>query len=64
MDQATVTSVKSKSMMPNSLGTNGEAGSGLGLSLSIDTLEKIGGILSIESEKGKGSEFVIRIPTS
>jgi two-component system, NtrC family, sensor kinase len=37
-------------------------GTGLGLSLSYDTVKAHGGELKVESEEGKGSEFIIQIP--
>ncbi len=40
-------------------GTQGEKGSGLGLFLVIELLEKINATLTIESEPGKGSSFTI-----
>ena len=36
-------------------------GSGLGLSISRDFVEAHGGTLTVESELGKGSRFVIRL---
>ena len=37
-------------------------GTGLGLSLSYDIIKAHGGELKVESEVGKGSEFVIQLP--
>jgi signal transduction histidine kinase len=37
-------------------------GMGLGLSLSYGILLKIHGSIVVESELGKGAEFVVRIP--
>lgn len=45
-------------------GTNREPGSGLGLILCKDFVEKNGGTISIESELGKGTVFYIHIPHS
>lgn len=47
----------------SSRGTNNEEGTGLGLILCKDFIEKIGGTLSIESSEGKGSIFAFTIPT-
>jgi signal transduction histidine kinase/ligand-binding sensor domain-containing protein len=37
-------------------------GTGLGLSISFSIIEKHQGSISVESERGKGSEFTIRLP--
>jgi len=37
-------------------------GMGLGLSLSYGILSKVHGSIQIESEEGKGTVFVVRIP--
>lgn len=42
-------------------GTNGELGTGLGLILSKDFLDKIEGSINVTSELGKGSKFVIKL---
>jgi signal transduction histidine kinase len=38
------------------------SGTGLGLSLSYDIIKAHGGELKVESEEGKGSEFIIHLP--
>jgi PAS domain S-box-containing protein len=48
---------------PSTKGTNGEQGTGLGLILSKEFIEKIGGIITVESEVGKGSKFIVTLNT-
>jgi len=43
-------------------GTDGESGTGLGLSISKEFITKHGGEIWVESEKGKGSEFIFTLP--
>jgi len=48
----------------NRKGTEGEYSTGLGLIISKDFVEKHGGKLSIESEKGEGTVFHFTLPNS
>ena len=47
---------------PSSIGTAKEKGSGLGLILCKEFIEKNGGSIRVESEVGKGSQFYLRLP--
>ncbi len=64
MDKHTIQEILRGKFTNSTAGTDGEHGSGLGLALCIETLEKIGGTLSIESEKGEGSQFKIQLSKS
>lgn len=46
------------------LGTKKEDGTGLGLILSYEFLKKANGNIRVESEVGKGTEFIIELPSS
>jgi signal transduction histidine kinase len=45
-----------------SAGTAGAAGVGLGLAISQALVEQMGGMLTVESEIGKGSSFILSFP--
>ncbi|TMQ32488.1 MAG: response regulator [Planctomycetota bacterium] len=42
--------------------TKGERGNGLGLSVSFGIVQRYGGDITVESQIGKGSTFVVRLP--
>lgn len=45
-----------------SRGTEGEEGSGLGLALAAEVVQKHNGVISVESELNKGTSFIFTIP--
>ncbi|MBI2154378.1 MAG: response regulator [Candidatus Rokubacteria bacterium] len=44
--------------------TKGEAGTGLGLSVSYSIIKNHGGEIRVESQVGRGTSFTVRLPTS
>ena len=46
----------------STIGTNKETGSGLGLILCKELIDKHDGEIWVESEKGRGSNFHFKIP--
>ena len=46
----------------STLGTAKEAGTGLGLILCKDFVEKNGGTIGVESKEGQGSKFYFTVP--
>lgn len=43
--------------------TKGDHGSGLGLAMIYGIIQRLGGTLEIKTQHGKGSRFIIRLPT-
>jgi signal transduction histidine kinase len=50
-----------KGSMSTNLGTNNEKGSGLGLMLTKDFVELLGGHIYVESELGKGTDVILEL---
>jgi signal transduction histidine kinase len=59
MDEQTIKKLFSAELSVSSRGTQNEKGTGLGLALCHDYIEKAGGQLIVESAKGEGSRFII-----
>ncbi|GEM_PF-6920045 len=64
MSPDTAAELMSFSRRVTTKGTGGEAGTGLGLKLSHDLIQKLGGTLSLRSEMGIGTTFTICLPKS
>lgn len=54
----------SKEVISSEYGTESERGTGLGLVISKELIEKQKGKISVESEEGKGSSFTLSFPLS
>ncbi len=62
MDEETKTSLFNLKRKNSKPGTEEEVGTGLGLLLTKEYIEKNGGVLKYESEFGKGSKFSFTVP--
>lgn len=62
MNKETIENLFRIDVSNNSVGTSNESGTGLGLIICKEFMEKNGGEISVESEKGKGSTFILTIP--
>lgn len=63
MDERTISNIFETNTRIYTTGTNKEVGSGLGLLLSKEFIEKLNGNLVVKSEPGIGSEFKIILPS-
>jgi signal transduction histidine kinase len=63
MSPEVLASLKQFGQLDSTAGTDQEIGTGLGLQLVRDLVEKNGGTLSVESTPGKGSVFTFTLPT-
>ncbi len=62
IDDKTKSSLFQKDFHESSKGTSGEKGSGLGLVLCKEFIEKHGGEIRVESQQDEGSRFIFTIP--
>ena len=62
MEREALESLQKLGQVASSPGTDQEIGTGLGLQLATDLVEKIGGIMHVESSPGIGSEFTFTTP--
>ena len=54
--------LRNREFMSSSFGTNKEEGTGMGLILSRDLIDRIGGVFEFESELGVGTTFCFSVP--
>ncbi|MGL4805865.1 MAG: sensor histidine kinase, partial [Bacteroidales bacterium] len=54
--------LRNREFVSSAFGTNKEEGTGMGLTLSRDLIDRIGGSFDFESEPGKGATFYFSIP--
>ncbi len=64
MNEATIQKLFKLGTKHSTLGTSKEKGTGLGLILCKDFVEKNGGIIGVESQEGKGSRFYFTITSA
>ncbi len=64
MDEETVRKVLNKKTTYTTEGTSGEKGSGLGLDLCIDFVEKHNGEIWADSQPGEGTTFMFTLPSN
>ncbi|WP_296705091.1 HAMP domain-containing sensor histidine kinase, partial [Algoriphagus sp.] len=56
--------IQDKILQPFFTTKKGTEGTGLGLSITHDIVKAHGGELTVKTEEGKGSEFIIKLPIS
>ena len=64
MDKVTAENLFTMNTFRSTYGTNNEKGSGLGLVLCSDLIDRNGGRLRAESKPGEGSRFIFTLPES
>ncbi len=62
MDEETLSNLFNLDKTQSKLGTNKEVGTGLGLVICKEFVEKMNGEISAESKLGEGSKFTIKLP--
>lgn len=62
MSQGAIVKILGSKICYTTIGTDGEAGSGLGLKMGREFIERMGGQMLIESNPGSGSKFILRFP--
>ncbi len=64
VDWAHVEAIFDKKQNFNTLGTDSEKGTGLGLGISYELIQRNAGQIRVEANPGGGSDFIVRLPNS
>ena len=64
MDEETRVAILNRQFVHSEYGTDGESGTGLGLSLCLEMLNQNHGAMELESKEGQGTSFKLLLPTS
>ncbi|MCR5454462.1 MAG: hypothetical protein K6F33_05690 [Bacteroidales bacterium] len=63
MSQETIKKIVSSTELNSTKGTSGETGTGMGLIISKEFIQRHKGTLNVESTIGKGSTFIVTLPS-
>jgi PAS domain S-box-containing protein len=63
MNKQTLEAIQNRQFVHSEYGTDGESGTGLGLSLCMEMLEQNGGSLQVASKEGEGTTFKLVLPS-
>jgi signal transduction histidine kinase len=62
LEASVIDSILNTNRVHSTYGTQNEKGTGIGLSLCLDMVTRNGGEMTVASEPGKGSTFMVKLP--